>query len=177
MDDPNATYKTAFAELQAKLGRVPTSSDSEWLAIGNEYSRSYEEEKRGRDEPTSNSRRDVRPSPREGVIADGARNGHADSGNKALPESINARLGAVAGARESDESPSLPLSGSRAAANISRAGSEPPAGSSSPGISEPAITGTRGPAGGIMAACVVCGRAWERPARRGRPSAMCEECR
>ncbi len=39
------------------------------------------------------------------------------------------------------------------------------------------VSSLRGPGGGVMAVCAVCGRGWEREARRGRPNYKCGECR
>lgn len=52
---------------------------------------------------------------------------------------------------------------------------EPPA--INPEPADRALVGTRGPAGGLIAECVACGRLWERPRGRGRPSFKCGECR
>lgn len=289
MDDPNVTYKSAFAALQERLGRVPTVHDPEWLAIGNEYSRSYEEEKRGKVEPEANSRRVVRPGYRKGDNARGVDRRPAQASNPAVPEEPSGlgqedgRAGVVSsgdGPGETEfsrqpapqahtggeevnmakcpscghlnsygpdgcmafgchcgpdhqwpdplfpgappvpsyvaperEAPRIcprcgtdryagdllsvscpvcawrpndeePLSGPGAAQPREEAQSEPGGGNGAPGDCQTAIKGSpldiyghRGPNGGVIAECRACRRLWERPARRGRPSSVCEECR
>lgn len=48
--------------------------------------------------------------------------------------------------------------------------------SAAPAPAEGLSEGSRGPAGGIIARCGVCGRLWERERRRGRPAKVCGEC-
>lgn len=157
MSDPNATYKRAFAELTEKLGRVPTPGDSEWLRIGNEYSRSW-----GPAEEIL-----VKPKPRvidsEGptiLLSDGTSRvpawgpgSEAVSGSRINPEPPEAESSPPA-----PPPPSRPSERARAASPLD-------------------TYGRRGPNGGVIAECVACGRAWERPARRGRPSFKCGECK
>ena len=42
MTDPNAIYKTGFAELVVKLGRTPTMKDAELLGLHEAYKKSWE---------------------------------------------------------------------------------------------------------------------------------------
>lgn len=160
--DPNATYKAGFLALTAKLGRVPTTRDPEWLELGNSYSRSYSEEKdarvveeqkiaratAGRPEQERPSRQ---PAPQARAMDSEAREELAEAEEATGGPRINAEW-------EGAESVlSAPVS--------------------SPGVSQGLIEGDRGPGGGLVGKCEGCGRLWERPARRGRPSYKCEECR
>ena len=163
MADPNAIYKSGFQALADKLGRVPRVTDPEWLELGNEYSRSYSQE------------RDIRlgEEAKASRVASAAA-GRPESARFSREPAPQARTGgAEARARGLGEA----LSGPRINAEPWEAASEPERSPVNPRPSEGLIVGMRGPGGGIVAACRKCGSGFERPARAGRPPVVCEGCR
>ena len=118
-----------------------------------------------------------------------------------LPESTRAREmststreGAQERAREGQEvgarvprAPRGELGGPQEGTAIDSRGVKPPERESSPKPLPPPswpaeslsglILGERGPGGGVVASCLACGEAWERPKQRGRPALNCPRCR
>ncbi len=157
--DPNAIYKAGFLALAAKLGRVPTTRDSEWLELGNSYSRSYSEEK------------DARVAEEQKVARTAAGRPEPECpSRKPAPQALSL-------SRESAPAASEPLSGPGAAGITAGAPSEPELSAIKPGLSEGAVEGDRGPSGGLVGRCIACGLLFERKMQRGRPAYKCEECR
>lgn len=200
MDDPNVTYKRAFAALQKKLGRVPGVQDAEWLVIGNEYSRGWAPAEETVTKPTGGSdvdheaiHRPVRP----GVLSLGnvsAREGAGTSDGQApRAGSVAARGGShlhrpwrqplsgpaedLMAALQQSLGIEQPLSGPGTNPTGGEAESVHVTGGGPGWNSQRATSGRRGPSGGILAQCVVCGQEWERGRVRGRPSVKCERCR
>lgn len=179
-DDPNIAYKRAFAELEAQLGRPPTPRDDGWLRLGNEYSRSWgpaeetlvKPSQRRRPEQTGFSRQ---PAPQASAIdriIDNAREAYMRQAEAHVLGTLDeyARQVESASARE-------PQSGARIIPTREGAESVPEPPVAAPGVSQSLTVGSRGPSGGIVAECRKCGRAWERENRKGRPAALCGECR
>lgn len=157
MPDPNAVYKEAFRELQARLGRLPTAA--EILPLNIAYAKSWAPAEEtvlpnhaaaGRPVPAGFSRQ---PAPQAGAIG-------ADTRTR--------EGGAVAGE---------PLSGPGIIPEPEQAESEPERPSVNCGLPDGLILGRRGPAGGIVATCVTCSAPFERPNAKGRPPVRCEGCR
>lgn len=167
MTDPNATYKAAFRELEASLGRNPTTT--EMLPAHEEYKRSWapaeESTAAGRPVPAGFSRQ---PAPQAGAIGEIVRASNTALAlmKSGVPERDARRL-----------APDQPLSATDKSEGCRTAVSEPGGASVNPEAAGGLIVGRRGPAGGILAACVTCGQAFERPARKGRPPVRCEGCR
>ena len=159
MADPNAIYKSGFQALADKLGRVPRVTDPEWLELGNEYSRSYSQE------------RDIRlgEEAKASRVASAAA-GRPESARFSREPAPQARTGgAEARARGLEEG----LSGPRINAEPGEAESV----LSPPSAAPRDLQGARGPTGGLICRCQACGLLWERPKGRGRPAFKCEECR
>lgn len=163
MADPNAIYKSGFQALADKLGRVPRVTDPEWLELGNEYSRSYSQE------------RDIRlgEEAKASRVASAAA-GRPESARFSREPAPQARTGgAEARARglgEGLSGPRINVNGEEAASVLS-----PPR--AAPRDLQGATEGSRGPTGGLICRCQVCGQLWERARGRGRPAFKCEECR
>lgn len=206
MIDPNLIYKAKFAELTELLGRTPVSTDAGWLALHEEYKKSWgpaektvfapraRENGNGRIDVTADSGRIVRSSENErvhlatgGIGSENAGLGNSDISNGHESEPLNS----AAGTQEQGFSRKpAPQAGGIGAVGHAREDGEATGG---PGaIQTGAGAGTagtrvdspsriyqagRGPGGGVLAVCEGCGEVWEREKRRGRPSLMCEECR
>lgn len=206
MSDPNATYKAGFRELTELLGRTPTSADSGWLALHEEYKSAWLPAEETVLAPKVSSpkaiiefcaecgfKRDIAtgihdvssPTTRdcERMYPKVSAAGPGDTGFSRKPAPQAGAIGADTRTREGV--PDLMAALERSL------GMEPPSG---PGINAngagaasepeppssncgPAEGPQRGPGGGLLATCEECGRLWERPARRGRPAVRCEECR
>lgn len=141
MDDPNATYKQAFRALTDKLGRLPTSRDTEWLALQIAYSRACGPASEATGAPA--------------VIQTGS--GDRTTGGAGNGPGTDLQSAMVEPPPEYDtegDHPELP-----------------------PAPWQRGTAAGRGPNGGVLATCEGCGKVWERERRRGRPSAMCGECR
>lgn len=159
MTDPNVTYKLAFAELQAKLGRVPTAS--ECLGLHDAYKKAFASAAGPGESGFSRE-----PAPQAGAIGAEVR----ARGGQLSPEERAYNAWASQGQPEPLSGPTI-----NAEAPERRSAPEPPANKPEP--PERPVTGTRGPSGGIVAVCRGCGQDFERPARKGRPPVKCEECR
>ena len=155
MDDPNVTYKLAFADLTRELGRLPTAT--ECLPLHEEYKKAYEEEK------CANTAREkelsVTTTQRENAVASAAGPREEGFSRKPAPQarSIDAHA---------SEAADLPLSGPDKPAEEAEVRSALPSPRVNPGGS-----------GDRLVTCRTCGREFERPATRGRPPVRCEECR
>ena len=166
--DPNVTYKTGFAELVLKLGRLPTAN--EILPLNIAYAKSWgpaEETLSAPDSaagPQSGFSREPAPQARTG--GEGARTRETVPDLMAALEASLATIKAERG-----------LSGPTINAEPPerRSAPEPPA--NNPGPPDGLIEGDRGPGGGLMCKCQVCGLLWERPRSKGRPAYRCETCR
>ena len=154
MDDPNAIYKTGFAELVVKLGRTPTMKDAELLGLHEEYKKSWE--------PAT-----------ETVLAPVSAAGPSAAGFSREPAPQARTGGEDARTREGQEATGAP----NKPAEPEEAVTAPLPSPAPSRVSEQATVGTRGPGGGIVAACRKCGQAFERPTRKGRPPVECGICR
>ena len=150
--DPNVTYKTGFAELVLKLGRLPTAN--EILPLNIAYAKSW-----GPAEET--------------VLAPASAAGRREEGFSREPAPQARAVDTQTRAREASE----PLSGPTINAEPPECRSAPEPPSAPPRNYDGLIEGDRGPGGGLMCKCQACGQLWERPRSKGRPAYRCEECR
>lgn len=153
MTDPNTVYKQGYWELEAKLGRPPTTT--ELLPLHTAYSRAW--------------------GPAEETLV-------APTKWELCPECSFERNPRTGRHRElspttRDCERLYPLTKPGASVEASEAESPPDAPRVNPRPADGLIVGRRGPGGGSVAACVQCGQAFERPATRGRPPARCVSCR
>ncbi len=150
MSNPNATYKQAFADLTIRLGRTPTANDEGWRKIAEDLRLAWV---------------NLGQAP-ETVLAPTSAAGPQGQGFSRQP----APQASAIDAREAG----LEALGEPGTAKIGQVASEcPEQGNGAVSLYE----GARGPGGGIVGKCGRCGRLWERAKAKGRPSALCGECR
>lgn len=157
MDDPNVVYKRDYQTLRETLGRHPTAN--ELLPLHDAYKRAW-------------------APAEETVFAPRAAAGRpAPTGFSRKPAPQARAIGSDTRAREVGEAEDEPLSGPRIIPEAEQAKSALPPLSAPPSNCDGPAEGDRGPGGGLVGKCVACGRLWERPTRKGRPSYRCGECR
>jgi hypothetical protein len=174
MSDPNATYKRGFQELTELLGRTPIASDKGWVELSEGLRKSYlpaeETVLAPRARETQCVVRECVPGTSDQTdstnVVNVGKSSIATNADSPGPMTTTTRARSL-------ESPDRPLTNPGAAADGREAESSPEAPSAAPRIYE----GDRGPNGGLMGKCLACGRLWERPKSKGRPSFKCGECR
>lgn len=174
MADPNAIYKEKFRELTELLGRVPTSRDDGWLRLHEEYKRGWLPAEETVLAPKARGEKcDVQECV-PGIRDQTDNTGVANVGKSSIAISAGNPGPMITTTRARNLASSEPLSGPGINQNGGEAVSEPELDANKPERAEGPM---RGPNGGVLAVCVTCGGEWERPARRGRPSFKCGECR